>query len=150
MGTPRGTEAGAPPERVESVLAGVRRLTALADGARDSETVFRALAGELLSVPGADEVHIHHLARDGVAEELTVVYMFDGHARVSYLLPRAERPPGVSWVANAWSSGVRTPSASSPPVAVSSWAASEPVTFPGRVTLRPSEVGSRAVPRISH
>src|SRR5438270_5992006 len=99
MGTPRGTEAGAPPERVESVLAGVRRLTALADGARAGGTVFRALAGELLSVPGADEVHIHHLARDGVAEELTVVYMFDGHARVSYLLPRAERPPGVSWVA---------------------------------------------------
>ena len=99
MGTPRGREAGAPPERVESVLAGVRRLTALADGTRDGETIFRALAAELLSVPGADEVHIHHLAHEGVEEELTAVYMFDGHGRVSYLLPRSERPPGVSWVA---------------------------------------------------
>jgi diguanylate cyclase (GGDEF)-like protein len=100
MGTPPGREAGAPPERLESVLAGVRRLTLLADGTRESESIFRALAGELLSVPGADEVHIHHLARDGAEEDLTAVYMFDGHGRVSYLLPSAERPPGVSWVAS--------------------------------------------------
>src|ERR1700751_2011269 len=99
MGTPRGTEAGAPPAGVESVLAGVRRLTALADGARDSETIFRALAGELLSVPGADEVHVHHLAHDGAEEELTAVYMFDGPARGSYLPPRRERAPGISGVA---------------------------------------------------
>src|SRR5579859_4195971 len=100
MGTPPGREAGAPSERLESVLEGVRRLTLLADGTRESESIFRALAGELLSVPGADEVHIHHLARDGAEEDLTAVYMFDGHGRVSYLLPIAERPPGVSWVAS--------------------------------------------------
>ena len=83
------------------MLAGVRRLTLLADGARDSEAIFRALARELLSSPGAEEVHVHHLAARGDAgEELVAVYMFDGDGRLSYLLPRAERPPGVSWVAS--------------------------------------------------
>ena len=28
------------------------------------------------------------------------MYVFDGEGRVSYLQPRAERPPGVSWVAS--------------------------------------------------
>ena len=100
MGMRGGKDAGAPPEGLESVLAGVRRLTLLADGTRESETIFRALAGELLSVPGADEVHVHHLARGSADEDLTAVYMFDGHGRVSYLVPRSERPPGVSWVAS--------------------------------------------------
>jgi diguanylate cyclase (GGDEF)-like protein len=100
MGMPKGTEASAPSGGFESVLAGVRRLTLVADGTRDSETIFRALAGELLCVPGADEVHLHHLAHDGADDDLIAVYMFEGHGRVSYLLPRAERPPGVSWVAS--------------------------------------------------
>ena len=43
---------------------------------------------------------MHHLAADGDAEELVAVYMFEGDGRLSYLLPRAERPPGVSWVAS--------------------------------------------------
>jgi diguanylate cyclase (GGDEF)-like protein len=85
---------------VESVLAGVRRLTLLADGARDADTVFRALARELLSSPGGEELHVYHLAGDEATEELVAVYMFEGDGRLSYLLPRAERPPGVSWVAS--------------------------------------------------
>src|SRR5437899_8338033 len=101
MGMLEGMEASAPLSGFESALAGVRRLTLLADGARSAETMYRALGGELLSVPGAEEVHVHHLAGDDTAEdELVVVYMFDGHGRVSYALPRGERPPGVSWVAS--------------------------------------------------
>ena len=88
------------PEGAESVLAGVRRLTLLADGAANSDVIFRALAAELLAVPGAEEVHIHHVAGDGGEEELVVVYMFEANGQLSYLLPRAERPPGVSWVAS--------------------------------------------------
>jgi diguanylate cyclase (GGDEF)-like protein len=82
------------------LLAGVGRLTLLADGAPDPDTIFRAMARELLSVPGAEEVHVHHLAGTGASEDLVVVYMFAGDARLSYLLPRGERPAGVSWVAN--------------------------------------------------
>jgi diguanylate cyclase (GGDEF)-like protein len=35
-----------------------------------------------------------------VEDEPVVTYMFEGHGRVSYLVPRAERSPGVSWVAS--------------------------------------------------
>ena len=63
---------------VQRVLAGIRRLTALADGVADTDTIFRALARELLEVPGAEEVHVHHLARDGVPDDLVDVYLFDG------------------------------------------------------------------------
>jgi len=87
------------PGGAESVLAGVRRLTVLADGAASSEVIFRALAAELLAVPGAEEVHVHHLAGSG-EDEVVVVYMFEANGQLSYLLPRAERPPGVSWVAS--------------------------------------------------
>jgi len=83
---------------VQSVLAGVRRLTLLADGASDCDAVLRALARELLSSLGAEEVHVHHLGAGD--EELVAVYMFDGDGKLSYLLPRSERPPGVSWVAS--------------------------------------------------
>src|SRR6201994_3906140 len=82
----------------DSVLAGVRRLTSLADGARDADAVFRALARELLLSPGAEEVHVHYLSED--ANEFVSVYMFEGDGRLSYMLPRTERPPGISWVAN--------------------------------------------------
>ncbi len=99
-GTDTSTSAG-----VDGLLAGIRHLTALADGAGNADAMFRVLARELLSVPGADEVHIHHLAVDGDSdEELVAVYLFGGIGRLSYLLPRAERPPGVSWVANTRSS----------------------------------------------
>jgi diguanylate cyclase (GGDEF)-like protein len=100
MGVVTGTDtSSASSGGVDSVLAGVRRLTLLADGARDADTVLRALARELLCAPGAEEVHVHHLG-EGDAEELVAVYMFDGDGRLSYLLPRAERPPGASWVAS--------------------------------------------------
>src|ERR1700712_4669118 len=94
-----GTDTQTSPPGVESVLAGVRRLSLLADGAGDADAVYRALARELLTSPGAEEVHVHHLAEEE-SEELVAVYMFEGDGRLSYLLPRAERPPGVSWVAS--------------------------------------------------
>ena len=95
-----GMDASTLPEDAESLLAAVRRLTLLADRARDSETIYRALARELLSVPGAEEVHVYHLDGEDGEEELVAVYMFEGNGRLSYLLPRAERPPGVSWVSS--------------------------------------------------
>jgi len=94
-----GTDTSAPSAALDRLLVGIRRLTALADGAPDSETILRALAAELLAAPGAEEVHVHHLA-DGDEEDLVAVYMFEGNGRVSYLLPRSERPAGVSWVAS--------------------------------------------------
>jgi diguanylate cyclase (GGDEF)-like protein len=94
-----GKDASASAVGVDRLLAGIRRLTALADAASDADTMFRALAGELLSVPGADEVHVHHLLADE-EQELVTVYMFEGSGRLSYLRPRSERPPGVSWVAS--------------------------------------------------
>jgi diguanylate cyclase (GGDEF)-like protein len=86
---------------VEPLLAGVDRLSALADTAPDPETIFRALARELLLQPGVDEMHVHHLAGTDPTEELVVVYLFEGEGRLSYLLPRGERPPGVEWVAGS-------------------------------------------------
>lgn len=80
------------------VLAGVHRLTLLAQSAEDTETVFGALARELIGVMGAEEVHVHHLRPPG-EDDLVVVYMLDGDGRLSYLQPSEERPPGVSWVA---------------------------------------------------
>ena len=91
-----GTDASTP-LGLDAVLAGVRRLTALADSSSDPAAIFRALAAELLRVPGADELHIHHLTR--AAEDVVGVYLFDGQGRVSSLVPRGDRPPGVSWVA---------------------------------------------------
>ncbi len=96
-----GTDTQAPPAPsagLDPLLAGVRRLTLLADEASDSDAIFRALARELLSVPGAEEVHVHHLAGPGAEEDLVAVYMFEAEGRLSYLLPHVERPPGVSWV----------------------------------------------------
>ncbi len=99
MDAATGTDTLAPSSDVDRLLAGIRRLTALADGAATSEAIFRALASELMTVPGAEEVHIHHLAAPGEDEDLVAVYMFETDGRLSYLTPRAERPPGVSWVA---------------------------------------------------
>ncbi len=97
----RGTDTSISPGGAGRVLAGIRRISALADGAGNADAMFRLLARELLSVPGADEVRIHHLAREGTTEEdLVAVYMSGGVGRLSYLQPRAERPPGVSWVAS--------------------------------------------------
>jgi diguanylate cyclase (GGDEF)-like protein len=92
-----GTDTATSPG-VDSLLAGVRRLTLLADGAVNADAVFRALARELLSSLEAEEVHVHHLSEQESAQELVTVYMYEGEGRLSYLLPRAERPPGISWV----------------------------------------------------
>ncbi len=85
----------------DPLLAGVRRLTLLADSAGDGEAIFRGLARELLRAPGAAEVHVHHLHGPPDEDELVVVYLFEGDGRLSYLTPRAERPAGVAWVASA-------------------------------------------------
>src|ERR1700719_458837 len=98
MDVATGTDTSASGD-VERLLAGIRRLTALTEGAADSEAIFRTLAIELMSVPGAEEVHIHHLAPPGEEEDLVAAYMFEADGRLSYLAPRSERPPGVSWVA---------------------------------------------------
>jgi diguanylate cyclase (GGDEF)-like protein len=95
MDAPKLPSAGGDP-----LLAGVRRLTLLADSAEDPEAIFRSLARELLSMPGAEEAQIHHLCEPEGERDLTVVYLFDGEERLSYLTPRAERSPGVSWVAS--------------------------------------------------
>jgi diguanylate cyclase (GGDEF)-like protein len=96
-----GTDTSTSSVGVDRLLAGIRYLTALADGASNADAMFRGLARELLSVPGADEVHIYHLlAGSDNDEELVAVYLSGGIGRLSYLLPRAERPPGVSWVAS--------------------------------------------------
>jgi len=91
------------------LFGGIRRLTAIADSAADHEAIYRALARELLGAPGGEEVHVHHLAPVGAEhEELVVVYLFDGDGRLSYLVPRAERPPGVSWVSSTGRSFLAT------------------------------------------
>jgi diguanylate cyclase (GGDEF)-like protein len=95
-----GTDTVASPGAIGDLLAGVRRLSVLADGASDAEAIFRSLARELLGNPGAEEVHLHHLAAHDGGEDMVVVYMFEGDGRLSYLHPRAERPPGVNWVAS--------------------------------------------------
>jgi diguanylate cyclase (GGDEF)-like protein len=88
----------APEDELAPVLAGMRRLTSLADGAEDADAVFVGLARELIATLGAEEVHVHHLAPAG-EDELVVVYMLAGDGQLGYMQPRAERPPGVSWVA---------------------------------------------------
>src|SRR6185312_3923806 len=94
-----GKDASTSSGGMHRLLSGIRRLTALADGSGDADGIYRALARELLEVPGAEEVHVHHLADDGAPDDVVDVYLFEGDGRLSYLSPRAERPPGVSWVA---------------------------------------------------
>jgi diguanylate cyclase (GGDEF)-like protein len=98
-----GTAEGDP------LLAGLHRLMRLADGGGEPEAIMRALATELFALLGAEEVHAYHLAptfeTDGERPagddgEPVVVYMFGGEAQLSYEVPRAERPPGVAWVAS--------------------------------------------------
>jgi diguanylate cyclase (GGDEF)-like protein len=100
MGVVDGTDTSTQPADIDPLMAGIRRLTLLADETRDSETIFRALARELLAAPGAEEVQVHHLAAPEGGEDMVAVYLHDADGRLSYLLPRSERPPGVSWVAS--------------------------------------------------
>ncbi|MHB1538497.1 MAG: GGDEF domain-containing protein [Solirubrobacteraceae bacterium] len=82
-----------------ALLRGVRRLASLAD-ATGSEQIFKALAQELESAVGAQEVHLHRLAGVGGRRELVVLYLGDGESRISYHSAEAERPPAVRWVAS--------------------------------------------------
>jgi diguanylate cyclase (GGDEF)-like protein len=93
----------------DPLLGGLRRLMRLADSATEPETVMRALAGELFALIGVDEVHVHQLAPHPSAQEHrsptdvadpVAVYLFGGEGRLSYEVPRGERPPGVAWVAS--------------------------------------------------
>jgi diguanylate cyclase (GGDEF)-like protein len=124
----------------DPLLAGVRRLTLLADSAQDAEAIFRSLAGELQALPGAEEIHVHHLCGPGGEQELTDVYLFGGEGRLSYMTPRAERPQGVSWVMSSGSSflaaDARELAASVPRLALAS---SEP-SPPGCALLLPVTV----------
>ncbi len=96
-----GTDTSTSSAGVDRLLAGIRQLTALAEDTGNAEALFRTLARELLSVPGAEEVQVHHLTPEGDHhEELVAVYLSGAIGRLSYLHPRAERPPGVSWVAS--------------------------------------------------
>jgi len=117
------------PASTDPLLAGVRRLTLLADAAGGGDEIYRGLARELLHMPGAEEVHVHHLLHApasahlsasaaapipalapgllgdlagaaGAEDELVDVYLAEGEGRLSYLAPRCERPGGVSWVAS--------------------------------------------------
>jgi diguanylate cyclase (GGDEF)-like protein len=80
------------------VLAGMRRLSSLADAVEDVDAVYSGLARELIATLGAEEVHIHHLGPPA-KDELVVVHLLEGDGQLSYLQPHSERPPGVSWVA---------------------------------------------------
>ncbi len=107
----------------DPLLGALRRLMRLADEGGDSEAVFRALAHELGTLLGADEIQVHHLAPDGRAEagEPVVAYLFGGEGRLGYVVPRGERPPGIAWVAstgqNVLAVGARELAASLPRVA---------------------------------
>jgi diguanylate cyclase (GGDEF)-like protein len=100
MDVATGMDAFKPPAGGDPLLAGVRRLALLADNAEDGGEIFRTLARELQAMPGAEEIHVHHLCGPDGEQELTDVYLFAGDGRLSYLTPRGERPPGVSWVAS--------------------------------------------------
>jgi diguanylate cyclase (GGDEF)-like protein len=85
----------------DALLAGVRRLTLLADSASDPDAIFRALARELFLAIGAEEVHVHRLSDvSGTEQDLVSAYLFGGEGRMSYLLERGDRGPGVAWVAH--------------------------------------------------
>ncbi len=97
-----------------SPVEAMRRLAAVAERAGDPDRVRRAMARELMSHAGAEEVLVHHLhTGDGERSnldpyDLVVVYLFDGEGRLSYLCSRAERPAAVSWVASTGRSFLAT------------------------------------------
>ncbi len=106
----------------DPLLGALRRLMRLADEGGDSEAVLRALAHELCTLLGADEMQVHHLAPEGSGREgePVVAYLFGGEGRLSYVVPHAERPPGVARVASTGQSvlavGARELAASLPRV----------------------------------
>ena len=80
---------------MDSLLAGVRRLTHLADSASEPREIFRELAAELFAELSVEEVQVHHISE---REDMVAVYMFGGEGSLSYLMPPGERPHGVAWV----------------------------------------------------
>ena len=134
-----GTDTSKLPTGADPLLAGVRRMTVLADSTTDAEAIFGTLARELLAIPGAEEIHIHHLCQAGDEQELVVIYLFDGEERLSYLAPRGERPPGVSWVASTGRSFVaadaRELAASVPRLALVSSAPTKRNSKPGEMKI---------------
>jgi diguanylate cyclase (GGDEF)-like protein len=104
----------------DPLLGALRRLMRLADEGGDAEAVFQALAHELCTLLDADEIQMHHLAPflGSEAGEPVVAYLFGGDARLGYVVPRGERPPGIAWVAgtgqNVLAVGVRELAASLP------------------------------------
>jgi diguanylate cyclase (GGDEF)-like protein len=91
----------------DPLLGALRRLMRLADGGGDSEAVYRALAHELCALLGADEMQVHHLSVEANRSEIgeqegepVVAYLFGGEGRLSYVVPHAERPPGIARVAS--------------------------------------------------
>ncbi len=89
------------PATGRSLLAAIRRLAALADSAAEQEEVCRGLAAELLALPGATEVIIHHLRTPGQDTDLVVVHVLQGDARLSWFAPTSARPAAVGWVAGS-------------------------------------------------
>lgn len=83
---------------MDTLLAGVRRLSHLADSAGEPRQIFRALADELFAELGVVEVQVHHLAD---IEDTVVIYMFGGEGRLSYQAPPGDRPHGVAWVVDS-------------------------------------------------
>jgi diguanylate cyclase (GGDEF)-like protein len=99
------TTAGGDAPTDGALLEALRRTMRLGDSAAEPEEIHTALAHELFALLGADEVHVHHLrpdarARDGEEGEPVAVHLYGGESRLRYLVPRAERPPGVAWVAS--------------------------------------------------
>jgi len=89
---PTPTDAAA----ADAVLAAVRRLARRGEIAESGEAIYAALARESIEVLGAEEVHVHLLDPQGGCDRV-VVYLFGGDARLSYLQPPRERPPGMGW-----------------------------------------------------
>jgi diguanylate cyclase (GGDEF)-like protein len=105
---------------LDTLLAGVRRLTQLADSATEPHDVFRALARELfVELLALHEVQVHQLAAAG--EDTVAIYLFGGESRLGYLRSREQRPAGVTWVASTGqsvrASGARELAASVPRLA---------------------------------
>ena len=97
-----GTDTSAVWRGSTALLAGVRRLTRARRRAPPTPRRSSARSPrELLSDPGRARRCTSTISRRPAAsEDLVAVYMFEGNGRLSYLQPRAERPPGVSWVAS--------------------------------------------------
>jgi diguanylate cyclase (GGDEF)-like protein len=95
--SPASARATSPASEIDALLAGVRRLTQLADSASDPQAIFGALVAELLrELPSVQEVQVHELSS---AQDTVTIHLYGGESCLSYLRPQSERPAGVAWVA---------------------------------------------------